>query len=68
MRIEKRVLQNNAVQKGKIMAKKTNIVNDDNIGNFKHKRRNELPLERFKQTAGNEVTNSILDAYDRTGS
>lgn len=64
MRIEKRVLQNNAVQKGKIMAKKTNIVNDDNIGNFKHKRRNELPLERFKQTAGNEVANSILDAYD----
>lgn len=64
MRIEKRVLQNNAVQKGKIMAKKTNIVNDDNIGNFKHERRNELPLERFKQTAGNEVANSILDAYD----
>lgn len=64
MRIEKRVLQNNAVQKGKIMAKKTNMVNDDNIGNFKHERRNELPLERFKQTAGNEVANSILDAYD----
>ena len=64
MRTEKRVLQNNAVQKGKIMAKKTNMVNDDNIGNFKHERRNELPLERFKQTAGNEVANSILDAYD----
>lgn len=46
------------------MAKKTNMANDNNINNFRHERRNELPLERFKQTAGNEVANSILDAYD----
>lgn len=44
--------------------KKTNMANDNNINNFRHERRNELPLERFKQTAGNEVANSILDAYD----
>lgn len=46
------------------MEKKTNMANDNNINNFRHERRNELPLERFKQTAGNEVANSILDAYD----
>lgn len=46
------------------MAKKANMANDNNINNFRHERRNELPLERFKQTAGNEVANSILDAYD----
>lgn len=46
------------------MAKKTNMANDNNINNFRHERRNELPLERFKQTARNEVANSILDAYD----